>query len=393
MKILIVSWYFPPCSTMGALRVGKFAKYLVAQGHDVKIVCANDQPYAKDHPVEVPADIVHHARTRNVNWLPVKVQYLRVWLGKRRSGRDTGGNGEKEAAAPATTAASAGSPGLLRRVLTFYQHLTNIPDGVIGWLLPALAAGRRATRDWTPDIVFASAPPFTTLIAGRMIARRAGAALVVEYRDRWIEDPYGEQDPAWRQRLDRRIEEWCARPARAVVTVSEPWAEDYRARWGKPVTVCYNGYDPEDMTEVVETSLFSPNRLNILYTGILYPQRRDPTPLFDALELLGENKNKVAAHFFGSNVEILREDVIARGLEDSVNLWPSVPLREALSLQAQADILLLLQWNDPQESGNVPGKLFEYLAARRPILGIGYVNGVPANMISNRSAWEGDKLS
>ncbi|MEX2454848.1 MAG: glycosyltransferase, partial [Rhodospirillaceae bacterium] len=239
MKILIVSWYFPPCNTMGALRIGKLAKFLLARGHDVRVVCARDQPHAMTLPVEVPQEIVFDSRWGDVNVVPVRVQSLRVWLKKLLSRGGAAGSSSQAPSAEKPTSAADGSaapPGLLRRCLAFYQHATNIPDGMIGWLPHALKAGRRATAGWRPDVVFASAPPFTSLLAGRAIARRTGAPLIVEYRDRWIEDPYG-HTPSWRRWMDERLENWCIRPARGVVTVSDPWKDDYSARWGKPVVV------------------------------------------------------------------------------------------------------------------------------------------------------------
>ena len=63
-----------------------------------------------------------------------------------------------------------------------------------------------------------------------------------------------------------------------------------------------------------------------------------------------------------------------------------VSYRESLAEQRRADVLLLMQWDDPREQGNIPAKLFEYLAARRPILGLGYEDGVPARIIRERQA-------
>lgn len=372
---------------MGALRIGKFAKYLVGEGHDVRIVCAKDQPHAMDHPVEVPAEIITYTHWRDVNWLPAAVQAGRVWLKKRLSSGSRDDAADSVSAATGQSAATSAAPssGALRHILNFYQQATNIPDGMIGWLLPALGAARKATRDWTPDVVFASAPPFTTLIAGRMIARRVGAPLVIEYRDRWIEDRYSDV-PKARLWLDQKIEEWCARPARAVVTVSDPWAEDYRARWDKPVTVAYNGFDPDDVAPLDSVPPAASEKLTILYTGIIYPERRDPTPLLDALSLMGDDRDDIEIKFYGSNVDQLAGAVAAKHQQDIVTLSPGIPFREALTLQRQADVLLLLQWNNPLEAGNVPGKLFEYIAARRPVLGIGYEDGVPARLLREREA-------
>ncbi len=386
MKILLVSWYFPPCSTMGALRVGKFAKYLVGEGHDVRIVCAKDQPYAMDHPVEVPEDFIYRTIWRDINWLPASIQRVRAGIKSLLSGKTRAPGVGAQDAPPAAANTPHQPNGILRLILNFYQNLTNIPDGMIGWLLPALRAGRKATKGWKPDVVFASAPPFTTLIAGRIIAKRAKAPLVIEYRDRWIEDPYGLEDPKFRQWLDRRIEEWCARPAVGVVTVSDPWAEDYRQRWGKPVAVAYNGFDPDDVAKLDDVPPSGSDKLKILYTGIIYPERRDPTPLFEALSRLGARRDEISVDFYGANVGRLEGAVAGHAQQDIVSLRPGIPFAEALKLQRQADVLLLLQWNDPLEAGNVPGKLFEYLAARRPVLGIGFEQGVPARILRERNA-------
>jgi glycosyltransferase involved in cell wall biosynthesis len=74
------------------------------------------------------------------------------------------------------------------------------------------------------------------------------------------------------------------------------------------------------------------------------------------------------------------------GVRDQIAVYPGVPFRQSVALQHEADILLLMQWNDPREQGNVPAKLFEYMATGRPILGIGIEDGVPARLIDARGA-------
>jgi glycosyltransferase involved in cell wall biosynthesis len=201
-----------------------------------------------------------------------------------------------------------------------------------------------------------------------------------------MEDPYGQEDPKFRQWLDRKIEEWCARPAKGVVTVSDPWAADYRRRWEKPVTVAYNGFDPDDVAGLDDVEIPESDKLKILYTGIIYPERRDPSPLFAALAKMDAHREKISVEFYGPNVAQLGSAVREYGQQDIVSLRPGIPFSEVLKLQRQADVLLLLQWNNPLEAGNVPGKLFEYLAARRPVLGIGFEQGVPARILSDRGA-------
>jgi glycosyltransferase involved in cell wall biosynthesis len=396
MKILIVSWYFPPYSTMGSLRIGKFAKFLIAQGHEVRVISARDEALEKSLPVEVPGEIVNSTNWIDVNGFPAMAQSVRVWLrslfGSKPSDAKILGDAQ-----PSSTGGNQSAPGadrnagtppasarILRKLRRFYQQATNIPDGRIGWLIPAVRAADEVTRDWKPDIVFASAPPFTTLLAGRRIAKRSGAPLVVEFRDRWMEDPYSKV-PALRRWIDRILEDWCVRPARQVVTVSEPWAIDYLARWGKPVVVAYNGFDPDDYDELADVVPNSDERLQILYTGILYPERRDPTPLFKALQQMDDVRDQISVRFYGAKIAQLVPIIEAHGLQDIVTVESRVTFKESLRLQRQADVLLLLQWDNVLEEGNVPGKVFEYFAARRPVLGIGYEKGVPARLLRDRN--------
>lgn len=379
MKLLLVTWFFPPANTMGALRLAKFAKYLAeqgaGQGHELRVVCARDLPFPQTLPVEVPPELVTWTRWRDVNGLPRAVQGFRRRL--------QGGAANPSRAPESPTADSGG--GVLRKLSQLYTLGLNVPDRQVGWLPYALAGGRRVLRGFKPDLVFASAPPFTGLVAGAWLARAHGVPWVAEYRDRWSEDPYDELPP-WRRRLDRWLEERLLRDARAIVTVSEPWAADYRARWGKPTAVIYNGFDPDDFPSDGPRGASDPDRLEIVYTGVLYPDRRDPTPLFRALASMGAEADGITARFFGSDPATLKRMAAAAGAEAHVEINGSVPYREAVRLQMQADVLLLLQWNDPREAGNVPGKLFEYLGARRPVLAIGYEHGVPAALLKERAA-------
>ncbi len=90
--------------------------------------------------------------------------------------------------------------------------------------------------------------------------------------------------------------------------------------------------------------------------------------------------------FYGTAPEHVLPLARASGVAHLVHVRAGVPYRQSLAIQQAADVLLLLQWNDPKEQGNVPAKLFEYLAARRPILGLGIDDGVPAGVIRARGA-------
>ena len=291
-------------------------------------------------------------------------------------------------AAPPPTAPA--SPGIAKRTLRAlrvgYQALFNFPDPQIGWYMAGKSGGKAMVDDWQPDVIFASAPPFTSLMVARSMSKRTGAPLVVEYRDRLAEDPYSTRSKSFRKKIEKLLEDWWMKQANAIITVSEPWAEDYRARYGLPVLSVYNGYDPDDFPSDYPRKPTDPESLNIVYTGILYKERRDPTPLFKAIKLMGDDGKHVRISFFGANREELTEMAVAENVLDQVEINGHVAYQQAIDSQMNADVLLLLQWNNPKEQGNVPGKVFEYLGARRPVLGLGLEDGVPAQILAERNA-------
>jgi glycosyltransferase involved in cell wall biosynthesis len=223
------------------------------------------------------------------------------------------------------------------------------------------------------------------LLLGELLAARCGVPWIAEFRDRWSDDPYYAK-PGWRQAMEARLERRIVASARAIVTVSEPWARRYAEAYGKPALVVLNGFDPEDYAGRESKGALDSPFLEIAYTGGIYPGRRDPTPLFRALALVPEGSGPVRIHFYGTDPEHVLPLACELGIADRVVVHPHVPRAQAAAVQQEADVLLLIQWDDPREQGNLPGKLFEYLGARRPILGVGLEDGVPATIIGERAA-------
>ena len=369
MKLLLVTWYFPPSRTIAAVRLGKLARYLLAQGHDVRVLTPKEPPLPQELAVDFPEERV--IRT--------------AWQAP-----DPGG----ASAAKRPTPAAAGtvpeggvaSPSPLKRLRwRLHASMSEFPDGRAAWQAFAVTAGADLLKDWRPDAVFASGPPFTTLFIGRELSEAFDLPLVLEFRDRWSEDPYAPPF-FWRRWKIRRAEDALISRAKALVTVSEPWAKDYRARYGKPTTVVYNGYDAELCGEGPFDGAAGRPGLEIVYTGGIYPGYRDPTPLFAAMKLLDDKGVACRMIFHGVRPGMVVPLAEAQGVTHLVEVREVLTHEEALRRQRESDILVLLQWNDPKEQGNVPGKFFEYLGARRPILVLGLREGVPATIVKERDA-------
>lgn len=171
------------------------------------------------------------------------------------------------------------------------------------------------------------------------------------------------------------------RSASALVGLTSQISSELARMHDKPVLTVMNGFD--DRGE----STHAPSRsteLRILYTGIVYPGKRDPAPLFAAIKLMGERGRRVLVDFYGQDLRGVRDAAAAAGIESQVKIHAPVSYSESLRLQAEADVLLLLLWDDPRERGTLTGKVFEYIGSGRPILAIGCRDGLASTLVRER---------
>ena len=375
MKILLVSHPFPPVNVIGAVRVGKFAKYLHEAGHTVRVISAT--PANTSLALEIPSECVVYVP----EWAMDQVFDGAVqWLRRVRN-RIVGADIQLSAAPITEVPHRTGWSAELAR---HYYALLRIPDARAGWIAAATAAGYELVRGWRPDIVVGSAPPNSGLVAAARIARVCGAPWVAELRDLWADNPYYE-DPGWRLRVDRFLERRLLSTAAGLVGVTPRWSQTLRRRYRQPVACILNGYVEADFP-LDRAGPPAGNVVNILYTGNIYAGYRDPSPLFRAVALLGAERERVAISFYGPAAQEVIPLAAAHGVQDRVQVRAAVAHKESLALQTSADALLLLQWNHPKDAGNIPAKFYEYLGARRPILLLGYEEGDLAAMIRERRA-------
>jgi glycosyltransferase involved in cell wall biosynthesis len=367
MKILLVSYYFPPFNTVGAVRVGKMAKYLIEMGHTVKILTANHQPLPLGLPVEI--DESHIIRT---NWIDVN-KPIQMLLG-----------GKKKFIGKGYERAHRFSK-VLQTLGRYYRDWINLPDGYIGWYPFALKKGKQLLKDWHPDFILASSGPPITLFVASKLAKFSSIPWVADLRDLWADNHNAEvYHSKARIALDRKLENYVLSTAKALMTVSAPLAETLKKNYHKPITVIANGYDLNDYADLQRHN--HNKKLHIVHTGIINPIKRDPTPLFEALRLIDNYAEKIKIDFYGINTSLIKKMALDQGVSQAVHCYDTVPYKESLQLQVNADILLLITHNAPSEKGVITSKFFEYLGARRPILLIGCLDGIAAKIIQERQA-------
>ncbi|MBT5551891.1 MAG: glycosyltransferase [Nitrospina sp.] len=367
MKILLITHFFPPFNSIGAVRAGKTTKYLVELGHEVKVVSCKDQALASSLPMEIPEDSVQYTSWWDVN-SPVELV-----LG-----------GKKKVAAKGYYPSAKYLPGYFFSLGTFYKNLLNFPDGKIGWFPFAKRKGQQIIRQWEPDLIFASATPYTSLLIASSLSRKHKIPWVAELRDLWVDNPYWIR-PSWRYFFENLLERCILSSATGLVTVSNPLAETLKSKYKVPCEVITNGFDPGDYPDHSKI-LFSTGKIHITYTGQLFNLMRDPSPLFVALSKMGSAAENFKVHFYGRYNDLALHMALKHNVDHLVEIHEPVSYMEAINIQVQSDILLLFPGYSEKETGVFTGKIFEYLGARRPILCIGNTDGVAAKLIRERDA-------
>ncbi len=345
MNLLLVAYFYPPCLDTGAHRPATMAKWLRRLGHRVTVLTTS--AYGTGD-AEVEEGVVRTADLQRVR--------------ARLRGRD-----HIDALYDSST--YSGRPHVLSRVL--------VPEPlVLAWAPFARAQALRLNRAERFDCVITSSPPESVHLVGRALARR-GVPWVVDLRDAWAFEPLRPPFPTGLQRrLDEALERRWLAGADAVVSVSRPAADDLRERLGIEPRLVPNGWDP-DLSDQGSAAgppegILDPQRVSLVYTGRFGSYGRDPAPLVRALGELARQDPEAAARLelvvagplTASEADLMRTDVSPA----RIVVTGTLPRAQALALQRGADALLLLASRKRSQLLNF--KLFEYLAAGRPILAL-----------------------
>jgi len=361
VKILIVSFKFSPYNTSGAIRVDRFARGMLEKGHEVRVLTARNQLHQPSLESDFPENLV----TRTT-WFSLDRMVLR-WS---RQGGDFAASG-REALRRNWLMSLAG------RCRKWLEGVLFVPDAQIGWKDEAIREGQEIVNEWRPDVVFASGPPFTSLLVAEELARRNQLPWVAELRDLWAANPYW--DTGWLGRFrNRRLERRCLRRADYLVASTRAAAEHLGQAYPVAAESIYTGFEGDASAGIGLGKRDENHRrqrpVSILHTGLIYPGKRDPGPLFEAMRLMREREKGqqlFRAEFVGRNLSWVRERARKSGVGDSVETFDLVSHAEAMELQRKADVLLLLSWDIPFERFVIPGKLFEYMGSGKPVLFIG----------------------
>jgi glycosyltransferase involved in cell wall biosynthesis len=349
-KILMIINFFPPAGGGGVYRPLSFVKYLSRLSWDVTVVTPRPGEFWISDPgleEEIPEN-VRVVRTASLSGF----RFLSSLRGARRAGESR---------------RSSGGFGALRRI----GELFLVPDTYVGWVPFAARAAAELCRGGF-DVVYSTSPPDSSHLVARDVAHRFGIPWVADFRDPWINLYLREPPTPLHRALHRRLERAVSR-ADLVLTTTAAHERMLTGRypWCR-VEQIPNGFDEEDFTR--EAGVSPPaGPFTLTHCGML-TLGRSAKPFLEGLAALRRRAPAVAdairVVFIGARESVSEEWARRLGLEGSVVFEDNLPHRECVERERRSHVLLLIKHDDDRYRGLVPGKLFEYIGSKRPILAV-----------------------
>lgn len=371
-KVLIITYYWPPSGGPGVQRWLKFSKYLREFGWEPVIYTAeNPEAPEIDHSLE--KDIPENLEVvRQKIWEPYHL--YKLFIGQSRKSRIN-----------QAFLSETGKPKITELISRWIRGNFFIPDARKFWIKPSIKFLIQWQIENKADALVSTGPPHSMHLIALGLKKSTGIPWLADFRDPWTNiDYYDDLLPGTRaDRKHHKLEAEVVTGADRVVTVSPTWKEEFERTHNRPVVLITNGYDEDDFHGVnPEPDPY----FSISHIGTLMPSR-NPGALWQAIsELIKENED-FARDFRLVLVGRIDISVTAAlrqyGIEDNVIKTGYLPHNEVIKRQKSTRVLLDILKHARNTKGLYAGKIFEYIAAKRPILLIGPVDSDAAKLIKS----------
>ena len=256
------------------------------------------------------------------------------------------------------------------------------PDSVKYWKTPAIEAASEIIENEKIDAIMSTSSPVTSHVIAHNLKEKYGIPWIADLRDLWNMNPYINHNFI-RKHFEKRLEMNTFKNVDALTTTTELAKQTLQTiHPDKKIVPIVSGFDPEDFEKIKQTEYSK--KLTLMYAGSLYSGKRDPSILFNAIsQLISENKidaNRIIVDFYGDDTN-LRELSQKYNIESNVNIHGRVTQQEVLQHQMNSDILLLISWMNESEKIFIPGKIYDCIGCKKPILSIGYKEGSLKDLI------------
>jgi len=387
-KVLLIAFYFNQTNEIASKRLRGLAKYLPQFGWEAIVIV----PKLDETPINYEKYDFNVIETDYVDMLDKWANKFKISSKKKSNDSKTNKEHNTE---PASHDGYSNNNKSLAKAISLAGELFAYPDGMKYWYKPAIEASQEIIeKDNAIERIISSSWPVTSHIIAKDLKKQFNLGWIADLRDLWNMNPYVSHNFI-RNYFEKRLELKTFENVDALTTTTElaalnlkklhPQAKIYPVLSGFDLEEFSNIENSYDLDKNNQKKLEEKNILNLTYAGSLYSGKRDPTFLFKGLsQLIDERKidpSIIALDFYGDSGNL--EDIAnTYNIRDILNIHGSITHKEVLKRQKESQILLLISWNNKKEEMFIPGKVFEYLSLKRPILSIGYKEGSLKELIA-----------
>lgn len=369
MKVLLITYYWPPAGGSGVQRWLKFVKYMSEFGIDPIVFTVDDPSYTIEDPTLLGE-------------VPEKVEIIRQSLWEPNQLLSKLNKGGKQESAGFLKA----DPSFIERQMHYIRANYFIPDARKYWVKPSVKRLLTFLKEHPVDLMISTGPPHSAHLIACELKRKTGVKWVADFRDPWTNIDYFQNLPLSQRSRQKHhdLEDEVLRQADAVLVVGKTMKEEFLDR-NEKVYVLSNGYDDSGFED--ETALDA--KFTISHIGMMNADR-NPVIFWKALsELVTEHEDlasDLSVKLIGKCDQVVYQSVKEFKLSSYVNFIAYVAHKDVLAYQRASQVLLLAVNNVPSAKSVVTGKVFEYLQSKRPILGIGPLDGDLADILEETSS-------
>ena len=372
-RALIITYYWPPIGGSGVQRWVKFAKYLPSEGWQ-PVIYTPENPDLFSIDESLLSDIPEEAEI-------IKTRILEPYGIYRKL---TGSKGQIKVE---SNPGNGGKRSILKKISMWIRGNFFMPDPRCFWINPSVRYLKKYLKEHPVDIIISTGPPQSMHLIARKVSLATGIPWIADFRDPWTKIFYFKHLmlSRWAERKHHKLEQSVLDDATAIVAVSPLVQKDFAQMTDTPVHLVTNGYDESDYMTPVEPD----GKFNVVHTGLLTADG-NPVALWDILGEKCREDKEFAENFHltlaGKTDAKVLESIKAAGLETYLTDLGYINHDKAVQEQRKASILILPIREEPETKAILPGKLFEYLAAQRPILGVGTREGAMATVLQETGA-------
>jgi len=367
-KVLILTYYWPPSGGSGVQRWLKFSKYLRDFNIEPVIYTVDNPSYPiKDTSLE--------------SEIPLGLEVLKQPIFEPNSFLSIFGNNKKKESAGFLNP----NPTLLGRFFQYVRANYFIPDARKFWIKPSVKFLSNYLKNNEIEVVITTGPPHSMHIIGLALRDKFKIKWISDFRDPWTEIDYFQQLPLTKKanKKHHQLEQEVLEKSDMVIVVGETMKKKF-LKHNHNIEVLTNGFDSYENSLTIELD----SNFSITHVGLMNADR-NPTILWEVLyEISSENidfKNNLRIKFIGKIDDTVIQDIQVFNPKNIVRI-PYLDHEEVRKYQASSQVLLLSINHVSSAKGIITGKIFEYLQAKRPILGIGPEDGDAAAILKKTNA-------